>query len=88
MSLLDDIYNGDCGCFCKNDIQTEEALELRSLIQVNREKLTMVLTDEQQELLEKLTGCMLDYSFLTECERFKSGIGFAVQFILEAQAQQ
>ena len=88
MSLLDDIFHGDCGCFYKDDIQTEDAIELRRIIRANTKKLATVLTDEQQILLDELTNSIFDYSLLAECERFKSGVAFAVQFILEAQTQQ
>ncbi|MBO5495338.1 MAG: hypothetical protein J5964_06445 [Eubacterium sp.] len=65
----------------ENNANYKEALEL---VNQNQERLKATLTDEQNELLEKLLTTSEEFANLIELDCFKVGFKLGVRFIIEA----
>ena len=85
MDILEELWYGNITpteySRIENNADYREALRL---VNHNQERLRATLTDEQNELLEKLLTASEEFANLIELDCFKVGFKLGARFIIEA----
>ena len=86
-NLINSLWNGNlkpAKYFCEDDKQIKE---LESLIEQNKEKLTVVLKGEEQKRFEIYNDCIDEYISAVCEQAFCKGFGCGAKIITEASVE-
>ena len=81
MSTIQDLYYGRISPYEMSISATPEYQKLKALADNNEDMLRKTLSDEQKELLEKLTECITDISSISERDMFIAGFRLGVKLM-------
>ena len=79
MSTIQDLYYGRISPYEMSISTTPEYQKLKALATKNEDLLKESLSDEQKELLDKLTECITDISSISERDMFIAGFRLGVK---------
>ena len=83
MNTIQDLYYGRISPYEMSISATPEYQKLKALADRNEEMLRESLSDEQKELLEKLTECITDISSISERDMFIAGFRLGVKLMID-----
>ena len=83
MNTLQDLYYGRISPYEMSISTTPEYQKLKALATQNEDLLKETLSDEQKELLEKLTENITDISSLSERDMFITGFRLGVKLMID-----
>ena len=83
MSTIQDLYYGRISPYEMSISTTPEYQKLKALADRNENLLRDTLSDEQKELLEKLTECITDISSISERDMFIAGFRLGVKLMID-----
>ena len=83
MSLLEEFWYGNIEPMEYDTSSYKEYNKLLELICRNEEKLRATMTDEQKELFEKYTDCVLEYQTIADCLLFQNSFKLGARMIVE-----
>ena len=73
----------------RNDISTApEYQKLKALADKNEDLLRTTLSDEQKELLDKLTECITDISSISERDMFIAGFRLGMKLMIDVMKDE
>ena len=82
MSTIQDLYYGRISPYEMSISATPEYQKLKALADNNEDMLRKTLSDEQKELLEKLTECITDISSISERDMFIAGFRLGAKLMI------
>ena len=83
MNIIEDLYYGRIAPYEVSITATPEFEKLKALAARNEDLLRASLSDEQKELLEKLTESVTDISSVSEREMFIIGFRLGVKLMID-----
>ena len=83
MNTIQDLYYGRISPYEMSISTAPEYQKLKALADKNEEMLRESLSDEQKELLEKLTECITDISSISERDMFIAGFRLGVKLMID-----
>ena len=83
MSTIQDLYYGRISPYEMSISTAPEYQKLKALADKNEDLLRETLSDEQKELLEKLTECITDISSISERDMFIAGFRLGVKLMID-----
>lgn len=83
MDILEDLYYGNLFPHEKCAKLNDETKELLGLLNINEEKLTANLSNEQKETFEKYKDCNQEISEICERNAFLNGFRLGAKIIIE-----
>ena len=83
MNTIQDLYYGRISPYEMSISATPEYQKLKALADRHEELLRESLSDEQKELLEKLTECITDISSISERDMFIAGFRLGVKLMID-----
>ena len=83
MNTIQDLYYGRISPYEMSISTTPEYQKLKALADRNEDLLREALSDEQKELLEKLTECITDISSISERDMFIAGFKLGMKVMVD-----
>ena len=83
MNTIQDLYYGRISPYEMSISATPEYQKLKALADRNEDLLRESLSDEQKELLGKLTECITDISSISERDMFIAGFRLGVKLMID-----
>ena len=83
MNTIQDLYYGRISPYEMRISTAPEYQKLKALADRNEDLLKETLSDEQKELLEKLTECITDISSISERDMFIAGFRLGVRLMID-----
>ena len=83
MNNIQDLYYGRISPYEMSISAAPEYLKLKALADKNEDLLRESLSDEQKELLDKLTKCITDISSISERDMFIAGFRLGVKLMID-----
>ena len=83
MNTIQDLYYGRISPYEMSISTTPEYQKLKALADKNEDLLREALSDEQKELLEKLTECITDISSISERDMFIVGFKLGMKVMVD-----
>ena len=83
MSTIQDLYYGRISPYEMSISTAPEYQKLKALANRNEDLLRESLSDEQKELLEKLTECITDISSISERDMFIAGFRLGMNLMID-----
>ena len=83
MNTIQDLYYGRISPYEMSISVAPEYQKLKSLVDKNEDLLRETLSDEQKELLEKLTECITDISSISERDMFIAGFRLGMNLMID-----
>ena len=88
MNTLQDLYYGRISPYEMSISTAPEYQKLKALADKNEDLLRETLSDEQKELLEKLTECITDISSISERDMFIAGFRLGVKLMIDVMKNE
>ncbi len=88
MSTIQDLYYGRISPYEMSISVTPEYQKLKALATQNEDLLRETLSDEQKELLEKLTENITDISSISERDMFITGFRLGVKLMIDVMSDE
>ena len=88
MSTIQDLYYGRISPYEMSISATPEYQKLKALATQNEDLLRKTLSDEQKELLEKLTENITDISSISERDMFIAGFRLGVKLMIDVMKDE
>ena len=88
MSTIQDLYYGRISPYEMSISATPEYQKLKALATQNEDLLREPLSDEQKELLEKLTENITDISSISERDMFITGFRLGVKLMIDVMKDE
>ena len=88
MSTIQDLYYGRISPYEMSISATPEYQKLKALATQNEDLLRETLSDQQKELLEKLTECITDISSISERDMFIAGFRLGVKLMIDVMKNE
>ena len=88
MSTLQDLYYGRISPYEMSISVTPEYQKLKALATQNEDLLRETLSDEQKELLDKLTEGITDISSISERDMFITGFRLGVKLMINVMSDE
>ena len=83
MNTIQDLYYGRISPYEMSISTASEYQKLKALADQNENLLRESLSDEQKELLEKLTECITDISSISERDMFIAGFRLGMRLMID-----
>ena len=83
MSTIQNLYYGRISPYEMSISTAPEYQKLKALADKNEDLLRETLSDEQKELLDKLTECITDISPISERDMFINGFRLGVKLMID-----
>ena len=83
MNTIQDLYYGRISPYEMSISATPEYQKLKALADRNEDLLKESFSDEQKELLDKLTECITDISSISERDMFIAGFRLGVKLMID-----
>ena len=83
MSTIQNLYYGRISPYEMSISTSPECQKLKTLADKNEDLLRTALSDEQKELLEKLTECITDISSISERDMFINGFRLGMKLMID-----
>ena len=83
MNTIQDLYYGRISPYEMSISATPEYQKLKTLADKNEDLLKETLSDEQKELLDKLTECITDISSISERDIFIAGFRLGMKLMID-----
>ena len=83
MNTIQDLYYGRISPYEMSISTAPEYQKLKALSNRNEDLLRESLSDEQKELLDKLTECITDISSISERDMFIAGFRLGVKLMID-----
>ena len=83
MKIIEDLYYGRIAPYEMNISATTEYQKLKALADRNEDLLRESLSDEQEELLDKLIETVTDISSISERDMFIAGFRLGVKLMMD-----
>ena len=83
MNTIQDLYYGRISPYEMNISTAPEYQKLKALADRNEDLLRESLSDEQKELLDKLTECITDISSISERDMFIAGFKLGMKVMVD-----
>ena len=88
MNTIQDLYYGRISPYEMSISTAPEYLKLKALADRNENLLRETLSDEQKELLEKLTECITDISSISERDMFIVGFRLGMKLMIDVMKDE
>ena len=88
MNTIQDLYYGRISPYEMSISNTPEYQKLKALADRNENLLRDTLSDEQKELLEKLTECITDISSISERDMFIAGFRLGMKLMIDVMKDE
>ena len=88
MNTIQDLYYGRISPYEMSISTTSEYQKLKALAAKNEDLLRKTLSDEQKELLEKLTESITDISSISERDMFIAGFRLGMKLIIDVMKDE
>ena len=88
MKIIEDLYYGRISPYEMSISATPEYQKLKALADRNEDLLRETLSDEQKELLDKLTECITDISSISERDMFIAGFRLGVKLMIDVMKDE
>ena len=88
MSTIQDLYYGRISPYEMSISATPEYQKLKALATQNEDLLRETFSDEQKELLDKLTECITDISSISERDMFITGFRLGVKLMIDVMKDE
>ena len=88
MNTIQDLYYGRISPYEMSISATPEYQKLKALTMQNEDMLRETLSDEQKELLEKLTENITDISSISERDMFITGFRLGVKLMIDVMSDE
>ena len=88
MNTIQDLYYGRISPYEMSISVTPEYQKLKAVATQNEDLLKEALSDEQKELLDKLTECITDISSISERDMFITGFQLGVKLMIEVMKDE
>ena len=88
MNTIQDLYYGRISPYEMSISTAPEYQKLKALADRNEDLLRETLSDEQKELLEKLTECFTDISSISERDMFIAGFRLGVKLMIDVMKDE
>ena len=88
MNTIQDLYYGRISPYEMNISAAPEYQKLKALADKNEDLLRETLSDEQKELLDKLTECITDISFISERDMFIAGFRLGMKLMIDVMKDE
>ena len=83
MNTIQDLYYGRISPYEMSISATPEYQKLKALAAKNEDLLKETLSDEQKELVDKLTECITDISSISERDMFINGFRLGMKLMID-----
>ena len=83
MNTIQDLYYGRISPYEMSISTAPEYQKLKALAAKNEDLLKETLSDEQKELLDKLTECITDISSISERDMFIAGFRLGMKLMID-----
>ena len=83
MNTIQDLYYGRISPYEMSISATPEYQKLKTLADKNEDLLRESLSDEQKELLDKLTECITDISSISDQDMFINGFRLGMKLMID-----
>ena len=83
MNTIQDLYYGRISPYEMSISTAPEYQKLKALANRNEDLLRESLSDEQKELLDKLTECITDISSISERDMFIAGFRLGIKLMID-----
>ena len=88
MSTIQDLYYGRISPYEMSISVTPEYQKLKAVATQNEDMLRETLSDEQKELLDKLTECITDISSISVRDMFIAGFQLGVKLMIDVMKDE
>ena len=88
MNTIQDLYYGRISPYEMNISTAPEYQKLKALADKNEDLLRESLSDEQKELLDKLTECITDISSISERDIFIAGFRLGMKLMIDVMKDE
>ena len=88
MNTIQDLYYGRISPYEMSISATPEYQKLKALATQNEDLLRETLSDEQKELLDKLTEKITDISSISERDMFITGFRLGVKLMIDVMSDE
>ena len=88
MNTIQDLYYGRVSPYEMSISTVPEYQKLKALADRNEDLLKESLSDEQKELLDKLTECITDISSISERDMFITGFQLGVKLMIDVMKDE
>ena len=88
MNTIQDLYYGRISPYEMSISTAPEYQKLKALSNRNEDLLRESLSDEQKELLEKLTECITDISSISERDMFIAGFRLGMKLMIDVMKDE
>ena len=88
MNTIQDLYYGRISPYEMSISTAPEYQKLKALANRDEDLLRESLSDEQKELLEKLTECITDISSISERDMFIAGFRLGVKMMIDVMKDE
>ena len=88
MNTIQDLYYGRISPYEMSISTALEYQKLKTLADRNEDLLRETLSDEQKELLEKLTECITDISSISERDMFIAGFRLGMKLMIDVMKDE
>ena len=88
MSTIQDLYYGRISPYEMSISNAPEYQKLKALADKNEDLLRETLSDEQKELLEKLTESITDISSISERDMFINGFRLGMKLMIDVMKDE
>ena len=88
MNTIQDLYYGRISPYEMSISATPEYQKLKALADRNEDLLKESFSDEQKELLDKLTECITDISSISERDMFIAGFRLGMKLMIDVMKDE
>ena len=88
MNTIQDLYYGRISPYEMSTSTAPEYQKLKALADRNEDLLKESFSDEQKELLDKLTECITDISSISERDMFIAGFRLGVKLMIDVMKDE
>ena len=88
MNTIQDLYYGRISPYEMSISTAPEYQKLKALANRNEDLLRETLSDEQKELLDKLTECITDISSISERDMFIAGFRLGMKLMIDVMKDE
>ena len=88
MNTIQDLYYGRISPYEMSISTAPEYQKLKALADRNEDLLKETLSDEQKELLDKLTECITDISSISERDMFIAGFRLGMKLMINVMKDE
>ena len=88
MNTIQDLYYGRISPYEMSISATPEYQKLKTLADKNEDLLKETLSDEQKELLDKLTECITDISSISKRDMFIVGFRLGMKLMIDVMKDE